>query len=45
MTIGEHRLAIPSNPEYPVGQLRFMLREVEGLVGRRIGIDEWVNPA
>jgi hypothetical protein len=27
MTTGQHRLAIPSNPEYSVGQVRFMIRE------------------
>lgn len=37
----EHRLAIPSNSEYSVSQLRMMLREVEGIVGRSISAEEW----
>jgi hypothetical protein len=41
MTYEHHRLAIPSNAEYSVPQLRFMLREVEGVVGREISSDEW----
>jgi hypothetical protein len=28
MILGQHRLAIPSNQEYSVPQLRMMLREV-----------------
>jgi hypothetical protein len=41
MLWGGHRLAIPSNTEYSVEQLRFMLREVEGLIGREVTADEW----
>lgn len=41
MTNQNHRLAIPSNSEYSVPQLRFMLREVEGILGREISSDEW----
>lgn len=37
----QHRLAIPSNNEYSVPQLRMMLREVEGILGRPLGADEW----
>lgn len=36
-----HRLAIPSNAEYSMPQVRFMLREVEELLGRTIGLVEW----
>ncbi len=36
-----HRLAVPSNPEYSVPQLRMMLREAEGILGREITVDEW----
>lgn len=36
-----HRLAIPSNKEYSVPQLRMMLREVEAILGRRLSADEW----
>lgn len=38
-----HRLAIPSNSEYSVPQLRFMLKEVEGILQREISPDEWNN--
>ena len=41
MTLEQHRLAIPSNSEYNVPQLRLLLREVEGIVGRKITVDEW----
>jgi hypothetical protein len=43
MTLGEHRLAIPSSLEFSVGQLRFMIREVEALLGRRVEIEEWTG--
>lgn len=43
MVIGRHRLAIPSNPEYSAGQLRFMIREVESVIGRAISMDEWAG--
>jgi hypothetical protein len=35
------RLAIPSNAEYSVPQLRMMLREVEDIIGRQVTADEW----
>jgi len=34
-------LTIPSNTEYSVPQLRMMLNEVEGILGRAITSDEW----
>ena len=36
-----HRLALPSNDEYSVPQLRMMIREVEGIIGRQVSLDEW----
>lgn len=36
MVYRNHRLAVPSNAEYSVGQLRMMIREVEGILGRSI---------
>ena len=36
-----HRMAIPSNIEYSVPQLRMMIREVEGIIGYKITADEW----
>jgi len=35
------RLAIPSNAEYSVPQLRMLLREVEDILGRQVSADEW----
>jgi hypothetical protein len=43
MVLGEHRLTIPSNSELSVGQLRFILREVEKLLGRQIDLLTWSN--
>lgn len=40
---GQHRLAVPSNAEFSVTQLRMMLREVEEIIGRRISVHEWNN--
>jgi predicted RNA binding protein YcfA (HicA-like mRNA interferase family) len=45
LTCDQHRLTIPSNPEYSVPQLRVMLREVEEILGRNISLDEWNNLA
>ncbi|NAS88695.1 hypothetical protein C4E24_02995 [ANME-1 cluster archaeon AG-394-G21] len=41
MVYEKHRLAIPSNAEYSVPQLRMMIREVEGVLGREITADVW----
>lgn len=37
----QYRLAIPSNHEYSVTQLRMMIREVEVILGRSVAIEEW----
>jgi hypothetical protein len=37
----QYRLAVPSNAEYSVPQLRALIREVESIVERDIGVDEW----
>lgn len=37
----QHRIAIPSNAEYSVPQLRFMIREIEEIIGRVVTVDEW----
>ncbi|MBW4577371.1 MAG: type II toxin-antitoxin system HicA family toxin [Aphanothece sp. CMT-3BRIN-NPC111] len=37
------RLAIPSNDEYSVCQLRMMIREVECILERHITLEEWNN--
>jgi hypothetical protein len=36
-----HRLAIPSDAEYSVPQLRMMIREVEEILNHKIRLDEW----
>lgn len=41
MVYERHRLAVPSNAEYSVPQLRMMIREVEMIIDRRITADEW----
>jgi hypothetical protein len=38
---GQKRLAVPSQPEYSVPQLRMMIAEVEGTLGRAIALEEW----
>ncbi len=41
MTYKQKRLTIPSNSEYSVPQLRFMIREVELIIERNLQVDEW----
>ena len=41
MVYEQHRLAIPSNAEYSVPQLRMMIREVEDIIDHQITADEW----
>lgn len=41
MIYQQHRLAIPSNGEYSVPQLRMMIREVKDIIGREITAEEW----
>jgi len=36
-----HRLALPSNEEYPIPQLRMMLDEVENIIEKTISLEEW----
>jgi hypothetical protein len=43
MIYGQNRLAIPSNSEYSVPQLKMMLREVEEIIERKITVVEWNN--
>lgn len=37
----QHRLAIPTNTEYSIPQMRMMIREVENIIEREINADEW----
>ena len=41
MIRGQNRMAVPSNAEYSVPQLRTMIREVEGILNRGIALNEW----
>lgn len=41
MVYEQHRLALPSNVEFSVPQLRMMLREVAEIMGREITVEEW----
>ena len=41
MIFEHHRLAIPSNKEYSVPQLRMMIREVERIIGKTVTSQEW----
>ena len=41
MVYRRHRLAIPSNAEYSVSQLRMMIRETEEIIGSEITVDKW----
>jgi hypothetical protein len=43
MVISQKRLALPSNPEYSVPQLRMMIREIRDIVGREITVEEWAS--
>ncbi len=43
MVYNEYRIAIPSNAEYSVPQLRMMIREAEEILGRKITAREWNN--
>ena len=43
MVYKSHRLAIPSNTEYSVKELRMMLAEVEVILGRSFSADEWIS--
>ncbi len=41
MVYQEHRLAIPSNSQYSVPQLRMLIREVEAILDSEITLDFW----
>lgn len=45
MVYEHHRLAIPSNSEYSVPQLRMMLNETQAILGRSVDTKEWNNLA
>ena len=41
MIYKNHRMAIPSNKEYSIPQLRMMLSEVERIIEQKLNADEW----
>ncbi len=41
MIFAEHRLTVPSSNEFGVPLLRMMIREIEGIIGRRLSAAEW----
>ena len=41
MIYKEYRLAIPSNREYSIPQLKMMIREVENILNQKISAEEW----
>jgi hypothetical protein len=41
MIYESHRLAIPSNTEYSIDQVRMMMAEVEAIFGRAVTVAEW----
>lgn len=41
MVYGQHRQTIPSNTEYSVPQLKMLLRQVEQILGREVGPEDW----
>ena len=43
MVFKQHRMAIPSNSEYWVPQLRMMLHEIEQITEHQISADEWTH--
>jgi len=41
MVYQRNRLAIPSNKEYSVPQLKMMLSEVESIINQEISLEKW----
>ena len=41
MICQQHRLAIPSNAEYSVPQLRMLISEIELIIERELSVEEW----
>jgi hypothetical protein len=41
MLYQSYRLAIPSNDEYSVPQLKMMFAEIEGIIEKELGADVW----
>jgi hypothetical protein len=41
MILGQHRQTIPSNSEFSVPQIRWLLRQIESILERKLSLDEW----
>ena len=39
----QRRQTIPSNADYSLPQLKMLLRQVEAILGRKIGAEEWAG--
>jgi hypothetical protein len=43
MVYENHRLAIPSNDEYSIPQLKILLKELEAILNKSISNKDWEN--
>lgn len=43
MIYRNQRLAVPSNEDYSVAQLRMMIHEIEEMIDRKVSAKEWNN--
>ena len=41
MWYGNYTLTLPNNPEYSVPQVKILLKEVEGMLRRKVSLQEW----
>ncbi len=41
MRYGTYTLSLPSNKEYSVPQIKMLLKEIEGGIGKKIFLEEW----
>jgi hypothetical protein len=41
MRYGSHTLAIPSNAEFSVPQLKMLLKEIQQITEKKISLEEW----
>jgi len=41
MRYGPHTLAIPSNAEFSVPQLKMLLKEIQQITEKKLSLEEW----
>jgi hypothetical protein len=41
LVLGQRRQTVPSNADYSLPQVKMLVRQVEGLLGRKISAEEW----